>query len=182
MIAMQRRRSAFARFASRAWRRRLVVGAYAGYLAYLAALAVSHVDATHAWFHVLRPALFGLVAGCYFVLHRVTRETALRPDWALDERENRARADAYRTAYRILAAVLVPPIAYTLVAVDYPARLLAPVPREVLSEAFIFLVLLMLTLPTTVLAWTEPDPLPELDDEREPAVPAEPLAFHSPTP
>jgi hypothetical protein len=163
---------------TRKWRRRLVAGTYLGYLLFIASWSYPPVAAP--WFLLVKLPVFALLVASYLGLHHVTRDTAARKAGPLDEREQQVRGDAYRTAYRIIAGLSFLLVAWTLVAMDYPDLFLRPRLNDLLSEALVFLVLFTVTLPTCVVAWTEPD-LEDVDPQEEPAdwMPAAVTTLHA---
>lgn len=76
-------------------------------------------------------------------------------DDALDESQREVRDRAYRLAYRALAVVFVTGLAYLQFALLEGLPLPAAERVGMLSP---FGVWLTTTLPTTIVAWTEPDP------------------------
>lgn len=79
----------------------------------------------------------------------------------LDERQRSVRHQAHHRSYKILAFLTIIVMSYLMLAIQiYPNRLWLPRGEEFYYVNMTVLWLLI-TLPTAVIAWTEPDPEPE---------------------
>ena len=78
------------------------------------------------------------------------------PDGAIDERQRAVRDRAYRSSYLVLSGLLIAAFGYGIVAVDW--GLPRPRTHGALGLVVWTVVVLVTLLPTTVLAWSEPDP------------------------
>jgi len=149
---------------SRAARRRLVIGAYGGYLALVVFWALSS-RAGAPWLMV-----FALLAGLV-TLYSYGRllytggfwNLANNPDDRLDERQRRVRDAAYRWAYAISSATVFLALLYWYIAADVAdadkLKLWLPSTFGERNAVFWGAWLLLTTLPAAVLAWLEPDPV-----------------------
>lgn len=152
-----------ARRFSRRQRRAVVLAEYAGIFSY-PVVAISTVG---AWWLLI--ALAGIVSTV--LIHELlllpsTQKIANKADTDLDERQTAVRDNAHRTAYQILGSVVLMtlfllqmltagPLSESSWTPDVSARGLVEV---VIPTA----VWMYVTLPTAVIAWTEPDT--ELDE------------------
>jgi hypothetical protein len=93
-----------------------------------------------------------------------------KPDAELDERQVQLRNRVYYLAYGLLSIILGVGLFYWYIATD-AARLELWLPRSSFEAAAVFwgLLILLSSLPTAVLAWLEPDFLPEEASERRTA-------------
>lgn len=146
---------------SQARRRIAVLAAYLGYAAVVGFFWVrSNLDVP-AWTMVL-PLAAGLVAVlglATFCLGR-TWDVANEPDAALDERERSIRDRAYRRSYAVIASAYLLTVIYAAIGHD-SGILWLPRTWNELQAIMWGVLLLTLTLPPAVVAWTEPDPVPE---------------------
>ncbi|WP_295820927.1 hypothetical protein [uncultured Deinococcus sp.] len=133
-------------------RRRLVLAAYLGYAALLL-----------AWTLLPRPWNL-LVAGIVGVLTVAAGGNLMRPrhlgisdgpDTLLDERQLRIRNEAYLNAYRVLGLLFIVVPLYAMIGLDNGWWL--PRTFNELQAVFWGALLLASTLPSAILAWTEPD-------------------------
>lgn len=149
----------FYRVGSRRMRRRVVVAMFGGWLVIAAIVLVWSLN-SRTWFSammllVLTTSLFQLI---WFVWLGRTYVNAPRlPDAELDERLLQVKNQAYRRAYLIVAPVTVLAWILSLAALQWQ-------PNDEGKIMAIALVvadgLVVGTLPTTIVAWQEPDPEP----------------------
>jgi hypothetical protein len=137
-------------------RRTLVLSAYSGYLAVVGVFWLrSALDwpGWTLWFASV-PALVTLFS--YFVLMLSSGAVAHASDRHLDERQQLVRNRAYTLAYQIVGGLFLILTLLTLIALNNGTDWL---PRSLneFNAVFWGLWLLTTTLPTAVLAWTEPD-------------------------
>ncbi len=103
--------------------------------------------------------LIGLIAfagTAYYLYHNTGLwQFGNAPDGQLDERQVQTRNQAYRYAYMIISTILVCLLAYLMLATDF--RWPLPVSSSQVNPVFWSFWLLVLTLPSAVLAWTEQD-------------------------
>ncbi len=143
-------------------------------------LGVAGIPGTFAWWATFVPAdpapsgwlafmfvlllissvlVSSFIVATFAALRASTQEVANEDDERLDERQRMVRNDAHRTAYYVLArAVMVPFFLYFVLALaldGIPSWMVEP--PIIASICFTFLHLVV-TLPTAVLAWNEPDP------------------------
>jgi hypothetical protein len=156
---------------SRRQRRLHVLGLYGGYLA----VALSWALASHLG----QPLLFVLVIAFGLVFlnslvklglgHKPWNITG-KPDAELDERQVQLRNRVYYLAYGLLSSILGVGLIYWYIATD-AQRLALWLPSSPVEVGAVFwgLLLLLSSLPTAVLAWLEPDFLPEEVSEPRPA-------------
>ena len=83
-------------------------------------------------------------------------------DEMLDERQQQVRNLNYLNAYRILGLLVVCTALYWYIAADSGQFWLPKTSYEI-NVVFWGVLLLAITLPTAIAAWTEPDPMPEAD-------------------
>lgn len=146
---------------SRAARRRLVIGAYGGYLAVVGFWTLS--SQLGAPWVLLLALLAGLVTLYSYGRLLYTGgfwNLANAPDDSLDERQIRARDAAYRGAYALVAAVIILPLTYWYLAAD-ANKLALWLPSTFGERTAVFwgVWLLFTTSPAAVLAWLEPSPI-----------------------
>jgi hypothetical protein len=149
----------FYRVGSRRMRRRVVVVMYGGWLVMAAIVLVWSLN-SRTWFSammllVLTTSLFQLI---WFVWLGRTYVNAPRlPDTELDERLLQVKNQAYRRAYLILAPVAVIAWILSLYALQWQPN----DQGRIMAIALVVAVGLVAgTLPTTIVAWQEPDPEP----------------------
>ena len=139
-------------------RRRAVV---AHFLAILVALVAWHLGTSSPeglfWPSMVAFLVFAAVGSliCVAVKNSTQRIAEGWGDDGLDERQREVRDRSYRAAYRVLAVSSVAIVAYVQFA------LLAGLPLPGREHAYILFPLciwLAAVLPTTILAWTEPEP------------------------
>jgi hypothetical protein len=83
-------------------------------------------------------------------------------DEMLDERQQQARNLNYLNAYRILGLIVIFTALYWYIATD-SGRFWLPKTSYEINVVFWGVMLLAITLPTAIAAWTEPDPMFETD-------------------
>jgi hypothetical protein len=144
---------------SRRQRRVLVLVEYAG----LFSMPVAAILMGNSWWSLL--SLLGL--GAAMLVHRrllvpFTQEIADKRDADLDERQTAVRDSAHRTAYQILGTLLLGALFLLWVMIEplgerpWMPKLSIQNPIVVYMTTFWVYV----TLPTSVIAWREPDPEP----------------------
>lgn len=140
----------------------LVFVEYAG----LSAFPMASLLTESAWWMLL--ALIGIFAAVLIhdrLLLRFTQKIANKQDTELDERQTAVRDNAHRTAYQILGTVIIVTLALLQMLTTGPLGDRPWTPeisiRGVAAPALSTLVWLYITLPTAVIAWTEPDADPE---------------------
>ena len=146
---------------SSARRRGIVVTLYASYLLVLAPFWLAHAVAKPL-IALAIPAFLLLSASLWAVL-RVVRNYAYPSGTCLpaivDERQAQVRDHSYVTAYQILSIMVCLYVVYSILAHDLGMR--SPSPGQL--QAILFAALLLtLTLPASVVAWTQPDDAFEL--------------------
>ena len=149
----------FYRVGSRRMRRRAVVAMYGGWLL-IAAAAILWSLISRRWFLALDLVFLAatLLQLIWFVWLGRTYVNAPRlADAELDERLLQVKNQAYRRAYLTLAPVVVVAWLLSLGALQWQPNDLGRILAAVLVVA---VALLMGTLPTTIVAWQEPDPEP----------------------
>ncbi len=145
----------------RAARRLLVLGVYLGYAALVGGWALTSTFNLGLPFFLLTIpgalVMLGALAKLYTSApHRMANET----DDRLDERQRLVRNEAFRASYILLAALCVVGVVYGGIAWDND-WLWLPDTRTAVQAVVWGVFLLVMTLPTAVLAWTEPDDLAE---------------------
>jgi predicted permease len=83
-------------------------------------------------------------------------------DEMLDERQQQTRNLNYLNAYRILGLIVMFTMLYWYIATD-SGRFWLPKTSYEINVVFWGVMLLAITLPTAIAAWTEPDPMLEKD-------------------
>ena len=149
---------------SRSGRRRKVVALYGSYVLLCAATATrSLADSTPG--RIVAGMLFvaGVAAAAYGFFSLMGRTLINAPnirESALDERQRQRRNDAIQRSFPIIGMVSGACLVYAMIADS-----LAPAWRNatVVEAMFWAVFLLCVSLPSTIIAWTEPDP-PENDD------------------
>lgn len=146
---------------NRRQRRQLVIGMYLGYGLLVGFWTLSS-QLKNAW-------PMALVVICALGIVYTFRELVIRhgfwvlanaPDQDLDERQVKARDNAYRIAYALFSSLAGLGVLYWYLATDaVKLRLWLPTTTNELNAVFWGVWLLMVSLPTAVLAWIEPDPV-----------------------
>ena len=105
------------------------------------------------------------VMAIFVRLNRATGTVADKPKSVLDERQEAARNRAYRLSYQIMTGLaLLLGLAFALVRssfTDYPSFFTLSDPEAALIAALGVYFVFLFILPTTVIAWLEPDPVEE---------------------
>jgi hypothetical protein len=135
-----------------------VLATYLGYPLAVAIFWIAEAQDLGVWFRIL-----GLIAGAvhaagFFAL--CTRgfgawSIANDPDSALDEREQHIRDRAYRPSYWAVSLILLIAVAYVQLASDFDWWL--PDSAGAFTAMTWIAIFVTATLPTAVIAWTEPD-------------------------
>jgi len=145
---------------SRGRRRALVLVMQLGMVAYSLSVAVTGADSWRAFVLLLCLQLLYMVI--FFLVLRPIMAEVIKKDRDLDERElslrNAAHYHAYQILITVITAVTAAPMAASLYfGVDLPLRLT----QWHLTALFFLFMNLSMSLPASVVAWTEPDPEPE---------------------
>jgi hypothetical protein len=152
------------RIDTRPKRRCLVAAVYASYiLLWVFGASSRGSSGVELGINLLGLAVSGLIlGGCWLALAGFTREYGLPGDSRMftsrDERQTAVRHRAFVRAYWIVTAVICSGTVYTLVAPAIGLGLPGPEYRNPLLFGAI---LLSTTLPSTVIAWTENDDVPD---------------------
>lgn len=149
-----------ARRLSRGQRRLLVAAIYLGLVAYTSIFSV----VGDSWW--LLAGLLGLVATVAihsWLLAPFTQRIADKKENDLDERQLAVRNHAHRTAYQILGAVVMLALLYAYInLVHFDGRLWTlSVMDQNISYFVVDTIWLVITLPTSIIAWNEPNAEPE---------------------
>lgn len=141
-------------------RRRLLVVRM--YLCLTATVGIFAVAGEH-WWIILAIVPFVYAIALYAgAIQPIAQDLTDREDPELDERELMVRNRAYYHAYRALGIIFALSLAYALLATVSFGDANLPVPRKLSDFALLILLLahLLVSLPASVVAWTEPDPEP----------------------
>jgi drug/metabolite transporter (DMT)-like permease len=142
----------------RRWRRAVVAGLYGGF-AGMAALGLAPGGATASPERSVAAGIFALVATvCMLAQVSTTRPLAQHFRADLDERERADRDRAYRNAYVVLAVLTLLVSVWVFFG---GAELWWPQTQWQRNVLLWAVLLVVLSLPISFMAWTEPDPLPE---------------------
>lgn len=146
-----------ARNLSRGQRRLLVAAIYLGLVVYTSIFSV----VGDSWW--LLAGLLGFVTTIAihsWLLAPFTQRIADKKENDLDERQLAIRNHAHRTAYQILAAMVMLALLYIQVNLAYfDGRLWTlSVTDQNISYFLVGAIWLVITLPTSIIAWKEPDP------------------------
>ena len=150
---------------SQARRRALVLTMQLGMAVY--ALTFAFLAAASWWLVVLILCLQALYMVIFFrVIRPVASEVSDRKTADLDERQVKVRDRAHHQSYQILVIIIVivtaaPMAASFYLGVDLPLQLA----YWHFAGLFFFFMNLGISLPASVVAWTEPDPEPEIEEE-----------------
>jgi hypothetical protein len=147
--------------APRRWRRLVVVLLYGAYVSavlawWLAAEAVSARVSPLTWLIVQVLGFFGLVMALsmlFFANLAATRSIAEQKRTTLDERDAAAASAAYRPAWQLMSLYLLLGVLSVTVLRDVGRLQDGHLQTLFWSGLFLYL-----TLPTSIVAWTEPDP------------------------
>jgi MFS family permease len=149
------------RIGPRRRRRWSVTALYGSYVLICASLVIAANLATPA---ARMPALALLIAGvacaAYGVITLMGRTFVNAPnirDAALDERQRDRRNEALARAYPVIGIFAALCLAYMMIGDAWPAVRNFTVIEALFWGTF----LLTISLPSSIIAWTEPDPLPE---------------------
>jgi MFS family permease len=148
---------------SRRRRRGSVVALYGSYVLICASVAIV-ANFAGAIAGVIGGALMiaGIAAACYGVITLLGRTFVNAPnirDAALDERQRARRNDALVRAYPVVGMFTAVSLLYVMAGYAWPL-----VRNYTVIEALFWGVfLLAISLPSAIIAWTEPDPLVEVD-------------------
>jgi MFS family permease len=145
---------------SRGRRRALVLVMQVGMAAFALALAFRGADLS--WVLILSVCSQLLYVVIFFRVLRPVMSEIIKKQPDLDERELSLRNQAHYSAYQILVVVLTTVITAPMAAslyfgLDLPLRVTQ---WHFLAQFFLF-ANLSISLPASVVAWTEPDPRPE---------------------
>ncbi len=149
---------------TRSRRRWAVLAMYTGYIAGCAFAAGTRNSSGIAFqLNICLMSIAFLIPGvCWLALAKLLREYGLPGDSRLfvsrDERQTMMRHQAFVRAYRILEAVICIGLVYVMLASDSGFWL--PGPRYVKFVLF-GLILVATSLPSAVIAWSEPDAVPD---------------------
>ena len=142
-------------------RRAAVLATYLGYAALVGSFWLNGAADLPRWTAML-PIAAGaaLLAGLTTVFVGAWWDRANQVDAALDERERAVRDRAYRSSYTVVGTLCVTTVVYAAIAADSGRGWLPSTSNE--WQAVVWgVLLLVMTIPTAVLAWTEPDPVPD---------------------
>jgi hypothetical protein len=144
----------------RGHRRALVLVMQLSMVAYALALAFAGVEAWSVVLLVL--CLRSLYMVIFFRFLRPVMKEVIKKTPDLDERELSVRNQAHYSAYQVLTVVLTTVTAAPLAAslyfgVDLPLR----ITHWHFMALYLLFMNLSISLPASVVAWTEPDPEPE---------------------
>jgi MFS family permease len=152
------------RIGSRRRRRWSVVALYGSYVLICASAAITaNLTTRPAYAVALALLLAGVAAAGYGVFTLMGRTFVNAPnirDAALDERQRARRNDALARAYPVIGIFMALCLAYMMICDDVWPRLRN---FTVIEALFWAAFLLAISLPSAIIAWTEPDPLPELE-------------------
>ncbi len=152
-----------ARIGSRARRRRAVLALYLGYPLFVASLwggsaLRHHGEPGLAWAMVvpLAVTVVAMLAGGYILLSRTAINLPNMSDRVLDERQRLVRDRAYRISFRLVSGVLLSAALYMMMALS--SGWSVPHTADAGQAIFWGVFVVTTTLPTAVIAWTEPAP------------------------
>ena len=144
---------------SRTRRRRLVTRMYLCLVVFLGAFAI---PGEPWWILLALIPMFYALALYAKLIRPIAQELTDKKDPELDERELMIRNRAYYHAYRMLSIVFGLSLAYALFVTVFFRDAGLPVPKTWVNFAHLTLLLayLVVSLPASVVAWTEPAPEP----------------------
>jgi hypothetical protein len=151
--------------ATRAGRRRVVAALYGALAATVVAMAIPNVPRSSAWwlpFAMVLLASILVTIGSAVVLYRTGQRLGDDEDAKLDERQRAVRDRAYLRAYRMVGTLLIVLVQYMVIAPGFGWPLPERVHWAILSWS---VMLFTVTLPSAILAWTEPEV--EVEDDEE---------------
>jgi len=138
-----------------------VVALYGSYVLICASAAIAaNLTTRPAHAGALALLLAGVAAAAYGVVTLMGRTFVNAPnirDAALDERQRSRRNDALARSYPVIGIFMALCLAYMMIGDAWPAVRNFTVIEALFWAAF----LLAISLPSAIIAWTEPDPLPE---------------------
>lgn len=113
-----------------------------------------------AWLWLSVPGLLATVAIHSWLLAPFTQRIADKKEGDLDERQRMVRNRAYYSAYQVLGSVVLTALLYWhLDAQQFEGALPSPdITGENATSLFVGILWLIITLPTSIIAWNEPDP------------------------
>ena len=142
---------------SRGRRRLLVLAIYIGLVAYT---TTALIEGNSWWITVglLGAATTVVIHG--WLLLPFTQKIADKEESDLDERQVDIRNRAHRKAYQILGSVVIAALLYMNISLDYFGNPLwtPAITDENVSTVLIGTIWLVITLPTSIIAWNEPGP------------------------
>jgi hypothetical protein len=143
-------------------RRWSVIALYGSYVIICASAAIrANVSAKPAELAALALLIAGVVAAFYGVFTLMGRTFVNAPNLresVLDERQRARRNDAISRAYPIIGIFTAVGLLYMMIGDAWPAVRNFTVIEALFWGAF----LLAISLPSSIIAWTEPDPLPDV--------------------
>lgn len=142
---------------SRGQRRLLVAGVCLGLIFYP---GIPLVFDDSWWLLLSIAGVVATVAIHSWLLAPFTQRIADRKEIELDERQEAVRNRAHRTAYQILGAVVLTALLYLQIDLQYfDGRLWSPdMTAQNMTSVLGGTIWLIITLPTSIIAWNEPDP------------------------
>lgn len=156
---------------SRRRRRKIVAVMYLSLVAFtssgLAGPTLEDAVGEWVWWLLIPPIVFGVLLTfiALAMLRSSIQNLADGNVEELDERQRLVRYLAHHRSYKILAFLTIISMSYLMLAIQiYPERLWLPKGNEFYYVNMAVLCLLI-SLPTAVIAWTEPDPEPEIEEE-----------------
>lgn len=143
---------------SRSLRRAVVITTYLSYLLLVSFWSPAKVLGALGWLLVVG-VLGILTLGSYGILVTSQYSTMTsKKRQELDERQRQVGDQAFRTAYLVLSSFASFLALYVYIAVDSGSFWL-PQSSDALTAFFWGMLLIASTLPASILAWTEPEPL-----------------------
>lgn len=142
---------------SRRRRRLLVAGVYVGLISYAGTLLALE---NPSWLWLGLGGLLTTMAIHFWLLRPFTQRIADTKESDLDERQRTVRNRAYYSAYQVLGSVVITALLYWHLDVQqFEGALPSPdVTGENATSLFVGILWLIITLPTSIIAWNEPDP------------------------
>ena len=151
----------------RGQRRLLVAAIYLGLVTYVVEALMAE---STWWLSVV--GFFGFFATIvihFSLLLPFTQRIADEKESKLDERQAAVRNRAHRTAYQILGSVVMLALVYTSISLGYFSNQLwtPEITADNASTIAMGAVFFIITLPTAIIAWNEPDLEPEKESSTE---------------
>lgn len=142
---------------SRRRRRLLVAGVYVGLISYAGTLLALE---NPSWLWLGLGGLLTTMAIHFWLLRPFTQRIADTKESDLDERQMTVRNRAYYSAYQVLAAVVMSALLYWQIDLQhFEGALPSPdITANNATSVFTAALWLIITLPTSIIAWNEPDP------------------------